>query len=249
MRRTTSFALLRLHVMRWDHSLSNWLFSLGFLPDRDASPLSKAYSYYSFALGPLTSWGGLLSLTLQAVESAPTLHTVARAALPTLVGFAAAALAAVALLRPPLQLSPEDVAYLAPAPLPRSSLALVRLVPSWLGLMAFTPPAGGVLSVLASASPNHYLRTMLALVPLTLGATGLAWALGLTRLHSTRPLLRAALWTVPLLLLAALIARLPWMLAPGRWILDTAALCRPGRSSSRPLRVWPSPSWPAVAGT
>lgn len=225
MARSTSAAVVAFHLRRWDHAVGHWLFSLGFLPDRDASTLGRIYAYYTFLLGAfwlLASWGGVLTLTLQASRSAPQLQAAMLTALPTLFGLSVVGLAALALARSPITFSAEDASYLASAPVPRRSIALVRFVPSWLGALGFIVLLAGVAAVLVSGTPAHYLAAMAASVPLALGAQALAWAIGLVRMGFVSRARRTALWALPVLLLAAIALRLPYALAPGRWLTAVA---------------------------
>ncbi len=225
-RRPAPFAFLRLQLRLWSAGLRQWLLSLGLMPDRDAPALAYAYAFYVAALGLLwvgTSWGALVSLTLQAAGALPqSARGAIAAAVPGLFPLALVALAVAALLGMPLRLSGADVAHLTGASVPRRLLAALRFLPSALAVAAIALPVGTVLAVLATDAASHYLAATAAMLPLAVGAYAFYWALGLLRLATARTAPRALLWLVPVATLLLLLFRSPLLAWPGQTFIRLA---------------------------
>ncbi len=221
-----AFGLIRLQLRLWLSSSRQWLFSIGLMPDRDATALGYAYAFYALALGLLwigTSWGALVNLTLEASRALPPhAGTALGQALPTLLGLGLVALAAAGLLGLPCHLSGPDVAHLGGARVSRRTLVLLRFLPPAIGVAAIALPLGTVLAVLAAHSPRHDLLAMAVLLPLALGTYAGVWSLGLARLAISRRSVRLTLWLVPLGLLLALWLHLGIVLWPGDVLLQAA---------------------------
>ncbi len=211
--------LMRFQLRLWVASSRQWLFSLGLMPDRDATALGYAYAFYALALALVwvgASWGALVHLTLAAGSALPAgAGTSLGHAVPALLGLGLAAMAAAALLGLQLHLSGPDIAHLGGARVSRRTLVLLRFLPSALVVTALALPLGTVLAVLATRSPRHYLLAMATLALLALGAYAGTWILGLLRLTIPGRLGRSILWLAPLGLLIGLFLRLPAVLWPG----------------------------------
>lgn len=215
----SAFSLVRFQLRLWLSSSRQWLFSMGLMPDRDATALGYAYAFYGLALALLwvgASWGALINLTLAVARALPSgAGTALGQALPLFLGLGLAAFAAAGLLGLPLHLSGPDVAHIGGARVSRRMLALLRFLPSAIGVIALALPLGTVLAVLATQSPRNYLLAMVALLPLALGAYAGAWSLGVLRLAIRSRLGRTALWLVPLGLLLGALLHLRSVLWPG----------------------------------
>lgn len=215
-----AFNLLKLQLRLWASASRQWLFSLGLMPDRDATALGYAYAFYALALGLLwigTSWGALVTLTLEVAHALPPASGVALGqAVPLLMGLGLIALSVAGLLGMPLHLSGPDVAHLGGARISRRLLVFLRFLPAAVGVAALALPLGTVLAVLSAQSPRHYLIAMAALLPLAFGAYAWYWTLGLCHLATRSRLLRSALWLIPLGLALALALHLGFVLWPGQ---------------------------------
>ena len=218
--------LLRLQLRLWASSSRQWLFSVGLMPDRDAAALGYAYAFYALALGLLwigSSWGALVTLTLEVARAMP--QAVGQGlgrSLPSLFGLGLVVLSVLALLGMPLHLSGADVAHVGGARVSRRMLAILRFLPAALGAAAIALPLGTVLAVLSTQSPRHYLVAMAVLLPLVVGAYAAYWAIGLARLSLGSRLARAALWLIPLALLATLALHAGLALWPGQLFAQAA---------------------------
>ncbi|MDI3298061.1 MAG: hypothetical protein QJR08_02710 [Bacillota bacterium] len=226
--------LLRLRGRQLRAQMVYWGRVLGvFGPEGElASGFQRVYRWYIalFLAGwVVLAWEALLSAAYEAPHLGlpAVLVPLLGHALPLLVLLGQVALAVLALLQSPLQMSAADRAYLAGSPVSRRAWLAVDFARGLLPWLAGSAPAGAALAVLLTGRYAAAWAGTPAALLLVVFAQALAWALGLARLTSARKTGRAALWLLPAAALACGFGLWPGVRRPGE-ALVRAMVAPPG---------------------
>lgn len=204
--------LIRLRLQQWRHRLVLLLRLFGYNP-QDRSLKEFFYNLYLLAFFLVWfvfgAWGAILHYAAQFGSTlTPVLWAQLVAALPWVVFAALVGLSLRYARRTPLTLSFPDMAYIAGSPVSRRTVTLVQFGQMALQAMLLVLPVMAITAVILAqplaATIGYWAsaRAVMAAVPLTLLALGLAWLWGIARLaHPAWTQWRGYGW-LPLLLTA-----------------------------------------------
>lgn len=184
--------LIRLRLQQWRHRLVLLLRLFGYNP-QDRSLKEFFYNLYLLAFFLVWfvfgAWGAILQQAAQFGRIlAPALWAQLVAGLPWVVFAGLVGLSLRYARRTPLTLSFPDMAYIAGSPVSRRTVTLVQFGQMALQAMLLVLPVVAITAVILAqplATTIGYwasARAVMAAVPLTLLALGLAWLWGIGRL-------------------------------------------------------------------